>query len=227
MDSHRKVIPITYLGGTGARFLTYFLTCAKLNRFEEPTLSEHGSAHFGLFKEIGTSPWGIEERTSLEHIKWIQHKPISEYSEPVFVTAHILDLELALEHFDKVIRLTYDEDDMDEINHVFLGKFALDDFKIKKTPNEFLIFRMPTYIRLHEHFKRKPELEPRVLFLSWKEMYHLDLDIIITKMHEFTGIPKANFNLDAFNHWRKVTREGVEHVKSLVEQELAQQIKMS
>lgn len=227
MNSHRKIIPITYLGGTGARFLTYFLTCAKLNKFEEPKLSEHGSAHFGLFKELGTTPWGIEERTSAEHIEWIESKSIENYDEPLFVTAHILDLDLALEHFDKVIRLTYDEDDMDEINHVFLGKFGLDDFKIKKTPNEFLIFRMPTYIRLHPNFTRRPELEPRVLFVSWKEMYHYDLDVIITKLHHFTEIPKNNFNADAFNHWRNVTRLGVEHVKSLVEQELAQQIKMS
>lgn len=215
--TNKHIIPVTYLGGTGARFLTYLLTSAKLSINEKIRLSHFGNAHYGLQRDMKHTPWGIEDVPSSQHIEHIlAQQPENLDNAPFFVTAHILDLDLALETFEKVIRVTYDEDDMDEINKVFLGKFGLDDYKIKMTPKDFLVFRMKSYVRLKPYFTRRPELEPRVLFVSWKELVHSDATTFIKKLSDYTNIPSENFNLENLLHWRGVTLLGVDEINQLI-----------
>jgi hypothetical protein len=47
---------------------------------------------------------------------------------------------------------------------------------------------------------------PNVLFISWKELFKLDMDELIAKISKFTSINAENFSKDSIVHWREKTQ---------------------
>jgi hypothetical protein len=54
------------------------------------------------------------------------------------------------------------------------------------------------------------KLNSNVLCISWKELVYYEPDILINKLHNFTQIPKENFNLENLYNWRKATISCIE-----------------
>jgi hypothetical protein len=53
-----------------------------------------------------------------------------------------------------------------------------------------------------------------VLNVSWKELFHLDTNILVEKISAFTSIPKENFNISNLLEWRKVTSQCLDKVSN-------------
>lgn len=57
------------------------------------------------------------------------------------------------------------------------------------------------------------DLEPRMLNVSWNDMLYNDPEVLICKLHQFTQLPKENFNREKFAEWRMLTHKTVNRLK--------------
>jgi hypothetical protein len=52
-----------------------------------------------------------------------------------------------------------------------------------------------------------------MLNISWNDMLYNDPEILISKLHQYTQIPKENFNREKFVEWRQLTHKIVNRLK--------------
>ena len=111
------------MGGTGGMFLSYFIVSAKRNTKDEiVNLSEYGNAHNQNYVDIPPEGFGINI-PDIDKINYIfSRKPNIDAILPYYTGWHIVDIDLINNTFKKSIRITYDLDDIEQINTVMYGK---------------------------------------------------------------------------------------------------------
>jgi hypothetical protein len=208
MNLNKDIIPVTYMSGTGGSFLARFITFAKLNSKDILNLSKHGNAHTGYI-ELPRSVLGPVEDDiiKIEHILNIQ--PCDGVFPIYYVPVHIVDLQLCMNFFEKAIRITYEKDDIADVAICYVGKYHVDAIH-----NESSIFNLNLHsqmmlLKFANQFSTM-KLNSNVLHISWKEILHYDPNILITKLNNFTQIPKENFNIENLYNWRKATISCIE-----------------
>lgn len=211
---NEDIIPITYINASGGNFLCHFIASAKRNIKDIIPLSKNGNTHeFGL-KDIPSPSDGIltADNIKINHILTQNTTGI----KPYYTSAHISDGQLVHDNFKRSIRITYDLDDVEELTLVHLGKYTSDCENIVlesvSTQMPFIKFRIKKY---NEFFSKKYD---SMLFVSWKEIYHNDPEVLITKLHEFTDIPKANFSIEQLLIWRDATKKCIETVTNILKE---------
>jgi hypothetical protein len=212
------IIPIRYISGTGGQFLSNFITAAKNNNKYDIALSVHGNAHqnnlsdFIIPKNSAFGPCAQHDPLNIDAMLKLTGK---EGSVPVYYPAmHLMDIELLLSTFDKVISIIYDIEDISDIALIFYGKFYLDEPQSNNNIS-FSHRYVTTKITLkysHRFFKEYES--DNVLNVSWKELFHLDTNILIEKISAFTRIPKENFNISNLLEWREATLQCLDKVSS-------------
>jgi hypothetical protein len=201
------IIPIAYMGGTGGRFLCHFIVSAKEKKTDILTLSTYGNAHDNGLKDIPPTPFVLLNPDFLK-IKFILNAPPTvDAVKPYYTASHMWDLALASNHFKKIIKITYDLDDVVELSKVMFGKWYLTSiFKDNKS-------RTPA---MFEHslkrysYRFKEEDIPNVLFISWKELFKGDTSELINKISKFTDIDRDNFLIGSLTEWRNKTQYGID-----------------
>ena len=142
--------------------------------------------------------------------------PEEDKVKPYYTIAHIVDNDLIAKTFTKSIRIIFDESDFDELTNVFLGKYITDCLNIK--PEQLKLHRpsMKFFYKKYVKSFNYEENKPGVLFVTWKELYHADPLILITKLSEFTDIPAENFSLSDVTTWRNTTRFCIESIVNIL-----------
>lgn len=208
--STQGMIPITFAGGTGGQFLSYLLESAKIRDLSpiDDKLSEHGNSHRLRSMHMAVAPYPAKltynDLLSVWHLP-----PENERIYPYYCGTHISEIDDVLSYFDKIIRVTYDLDDIDDLVPIFVAKRLLDDNIIPKDD----IDKIKQGIATHRHFLTtqqqffvdRPDLVPKVLCVSWKEILKYDALILIKKLSDFTEMPIEDFNYDALIAWRNAT----------------------
>jgi hypothetical protein len=213
---NEDIIPITYMSGTGGHFLCHFIVSAKRDN-NIINLSPYGNVHeFGL-KDIPGPPFGVQI-PDIKKINSILNDEIVTLIKPYYTIGHIRDIELLGSYFKKFIRIIYDIEDIAEISSVFLGKYEIDQNNVKqsKTYLEFFHNQDKSILTHYAKYFTYVENYESSLFVSWKEIYHLDPTVLINKLHNFTNIPIENFSIDMINTWRTATKNGVDKVKQIL-----------
>jgi len=211
------IIPIRYMSGTGGQFLSNFITAAKNNNKYNIYLSVHGNAHqnnlsdFNIPKESAFGPRFQNDTLNINSMLNLIGK---EGSVPVYYPAmHLMNIEILLNIFDKVISIIYDIEDISDIALIYYGKFHIDE-----QPNTNISFShkyVTTKITLKYSSRFFKEYESaNVLNVSWKELFHLDTNILVEKISAFTSIPKENFNISNLLEWRKATSQCLDKVSN-------------
>ena len=190
------------MGGTGGQFLCHFIVSAKRNIKDRiVNLSEYGNAHFYNLSDIQShGKLGIRS-SDLDKINYIlSTKPNIGAAAPYYIGSHILDIELINNTFEKSIRITYEPDDIDQINVIIFGKNH-------KRPNKVLSNAMNLRL-LKEHIEQfsKKEKMTNILFVSWKELFSENIDDLIQKISTFTEIDSDNFSKESIIYWREKTQ---------------------
>lgn len=212
------IIPITYAGGTGGNFLCHFIVAAKyagVKKYKLP-LSNLGNAHSSPGKDVSGAPYPmhISDDLKIKHLLSVVPEP--DKVKPYYTIAHIEDIQVLVDNFSKAIRIIFDESDFDELTNVFLGKYITDCLNIEP---KHLHLHAPSmrffYIKHSKSFKYE-ENRDSILFITWKELYHTDPLILITKLSEFTGIPTENFSLSDIADWRNTTKFCIESVVKIL-----------
>jgi len=214
-QKNTNIIPIRYMSGTGGQFLSNFITAAKNNNKKEIILSSYGNAHENNLIDFVTSDHSTFAPQESDHHKITSILNIKgkEGSTPIYYPAmHLLDISSLIDIFDKVISITYDNDDISDIALIFHGKFYIDELQyVNLTSHDYVTIKI-TLNKACSLFKRYDS--NNVLNVSWKELFHLDESIIVDKISSFISIPKENFNISNLLKWRKATLQCLDKVSS-------------
>jgi hypothetical protein len=141
-----------------------------------------------------------------------------------------------------VITITYQEQDCQEITLAFLGKYMLENPKhreeIERNCNPLGLTYAQRQQRILDRgldprwpeenwmvqdvLRRKRERisefqlgapDPRVMYISWSELMHLDPQPMIDRLGQFTGMPSAQFDRASLEAWRRATSEGMQRAR--------------
>lgn len=208
-----SLLVITYATGTGGSFLQQYITYAKLKRMDPISLSDFGNAHNFPLIEIAQPMGGLWKTPDEEKIEFLLDQiPSIGAIKPYVALAHIVDLELAQKAFYKVIRITYDLDDIDELVPNYLGKFYLDQEQNKTVTPKDVNLRQLAFKLDHKLFTEAKNY-PNVLYVTYKELAHIDSDVLNKKLSNFLNLDVDAFNVDNLIAWRRATRLGAELLK--------------
>ena len=219
-----NVIPINYTGGTGGQFLSSFLYAARENRPIDWMFSENGNAH-DIVKDDGSpnlapgkDPTG---KLNVDHL--IEFAKTVPKDIIVYPHGHYADPDLLMQYVDKQIKIYADPEQSEEVFWIFMLKHPnttinfqnltdpIEREKYKKHPMvSWRKYALKKFTRLYNNC---PDLEPRMLNVSWNDMLYHDPEVLISKLHYFTQIPKENFNRDKFSEWRQLTHKTVNRLK--------------
>ena len=210
---NNKIIPVSYCTPTGGAFISALLTAAKNNNFNEASFMKHGNSHRTGLDDI-TVPRGDMLDTDEYKLDLLLTAPI-ENNSPYFISTHLTDLSLLTSNFDKVIRITYDRDDIDELVNVYIGKVCFDvfdrDIVLAKRRG---VMHMLYMINAAESFSSGTSTDS-ILFISWKTIFHGNSAKLIKILSNFTKINKSQYNVDLVDAWKEKTRECISTVESL------------
>jgi hypothetical protein len=188
-------IAIRYVHGSGGHFLNAWLTASKLNLTSLP-LGEYGSGHYA-YKEFNLYKGPAELPKPAVNI--------TTYP-PYFVYTEYRSLIALSSIFHKIINISYEVDDCDEIELCFLGKFYLEQDS-----------KNSTYCRHHLH--RQKDYAPiesteDILNITWKELLHGDAITLCERLSTFTGI--SDIKIDYLREWREKTKLGMDKTRTQI-----------
>jgi peptidyl-prolyl cis-trans isomerase SurA len=108
-----------------------------------------------------------------------------------------LGIDELVKNFDKVIQICYDEEDIPDIAYAYTAKIGLDE-----NNNDDLNYLSnlvkacaTSNLKIITKFKYRHDLEPALLNITWKELYQDNVDSLITKLSNFSNLPKDSIPL--------------------------------
>ena len=230
MEIKPDFLPVRFMGGTGGNFLVSWLTQAKLKSSEDFQFSLHGNCHTQLREyRLHERPFRAEYplRNQLEGIDEIAFttQPITT-PPPYFVCSECVDLHNLISRYPRVISITYDLKDSDQLAWILLGKWGLDENEsarrfgdivelkdARDTITKWIDWRR--YYRQHHHLFDSNQFTPtdNSIAVTWQELFELDPMLIKYKLSKFTGFAPVDFPTKNILAWRAATLKGIELTK--------------
>ena len=209
-----KIIPVSYCTPTGGAFIAAFLTAAKNNNFAQPEFMKYGNSHRTGLDDV-VVPRGEMLDTDEHKLNLLLDAPIED-NVPYFISTHLEELSILESNFDKVIRITYDSTDIDELINVYIGKVCFDVFDRDLTLSKRRGVMHMLYMLNHKESFVTGTTTDSVLYLPWKTIYHDDSSKLIKKLSKFTSIPVSQFNVQFLDSWKNKTQECISTVETLI-----------
>lgn len=209
-----NVIPVNYFGGSGGQFLSSFLYSASQKDNNNWKFSDTGNSHYSKQHRIPVIKGLIEDPTSSNNLKLLlEFATTIPENITVYPQAHFAQPEELFKYFDKQIKIYFEPEQADELIGVIILKNPEGFLNLDISKNGRVWARrkqlMQTYHRLCNSC---PDLEPRMLNVSWNELVYFDPDILVSKLSKFTQIPKEDFNMEKFLEWRTLTLKTISRV---------------
>ena len=189
-------VPITYFGGTGGHFLISFLNAAYLNDHIVFKYSKFGNAHDTGYAAVVGSGLGstapnvdYKIKTLLEHLHTRK-----------FIGVHVIEYHRLINIFNQVIKITYEQSDIEEISKIFVLKYSNG---FTKDYDDLIIDSIKKGIKFLPTFSTS--YEKSVICIAWSELFKKDPKLLIDKLSQAFNIPVENFNVSNLIEWRKIT----------------------
>lgn len=217
-----EIVPIAYMPGTGGNFLADFITHAKSPIRRILSFSTYGNSHENShLRELRSLAHDIEYPDGPK-IKYLLEKQRCHNGvHPIFYPAvHISDSKQLVENFEKVIKITYDEDDYTDLTVTFIGKFLINevgDLSLFDNPWKLTGYVTSILGRIY-YFNTdfKPNITYDICYVSWKDLFVNPIPDLIENLSNYTNIPKENFTIDFVEQWRNKTKYGISEVRKLL-----------
>lgn len=223
------IIPISFISGTGGRFISYLLNSAKSNVPVEIKFSKYGNAHdiWNLDIEIGATPYDLttpldkhitffikELSRKQNNSEFVKNNPV-----PYYGSCHIDHIEELLFYFDKAVHITYDIEDIPMISYALVGKQMIDQCQHDKLLFLKHFYRSHTTLLKSRLSIRKTriDLEPNLLNISWKDIVFNDPNLLIEKLSNFSSIAVDKFKMEDLLEWRRRTNICINEIPVLLE----------
>lgn len=213
-----NVIPVNYFGGSGGQFVSSLLYSAREKDYNNWHFTEQGQCHASNQDrsiELINRPNIVDDPTGEINLNLIIDYAKTVSSDKVFYPqSHLIDPDKVLKYFNKQIKVYFDPDQADEIVGVIMLKLP-DHFAhvVKHKSSPAWIKRKELINKYSRLCNNCPDLEPRMLNISWNELVYLDPTILISKLSKFTGIPEGDFDFKNFIKWRELTSSTINKIK--------------
>jgi hypothetical protein len=223
MKPTEDIIPIAFMGGSGGNFLCHFIVSAKRKDKTLPIFSEHGNVHNDYnYKDLNGPALGPKDPDS-EKLKFLLSQEISDNVKmmtppPYYTIVHFTETKLLATNFKKAIKIIFDKDDIDDIAINFVTKYQVDTLGEPCYITRLNSLRASTKMSIakwHKYFLK--EDYPNILFISWKELFLGNIDELINKISEYTGIESEYFFKDSLIMWRIKTQQGLDNFKTNIQ----------
>ena len=145
ITKNANIIPITFVAGSGGRFISYLINSAKAVNPKKIEFSKYGNAHaiWDLNIELVSTPFNnfvpAGEHAKIFFKAYANVRQIHKYKLnnplPYYGSCHADDIDGLLMYFNKLINITYEDEDIHNIALVFVGKSLVDDAKINDENN--------------------------------------------------------------------------------------------
>ena len=209
ISKNSTVIPISFVPGSGGRFLNYILNSTKAT-VGSINVDLEGMYNlvvaFGNMKVQSQSMLVPAQNQINDLLNYAIDKDVGTLE---YCSCHVLDIDMLLNNFQKVIQITYEESDLADISFSFISENIPEDIKAVSSAT---VNNNMTYI---SNFKTNND-ETSFLRVTWKELYKEDIDALITKLSNFLNIHKDLFDIDEIIKWRKQTNININRVKELL-----------
>jgi len=207
---HTNVIPISFVPGSGGRFLNYILNSTRSTTTIDTNID---LAHmFKLVVAFGNMK--LQSQSMLvpvqEQLNDLLNYAIDSNVDVIeYCSCHVLDVPILLNNFEKVIQITYEESDILDISFSFIAENIPDDLRmiVSATVNNNM-----KYI---SSFKTEGD-NPSLLRISWKELYKEDITNIVEKLNNFLNLSTDTIKVDELLEWRNETHTNIQKVKTLL-----------
>ena len=198
-------ISVRYFGGSGGTFITSWLTAAKNESDQYLSLTNVGSA----------DPSVLEIQQSVPHnFRSEQHKQflstvvpgVAGTAPPYFVLDQSQSLDDSLECVQRVINISYDINDVDDIAWCNYKKSFMQQQNVNLLDAESILEQITETVGgCWIKFRAKTDTE-RVCYVKWKDLLSGDPVVLVEKLAGFTGISVSKFDLALLGQWRTGTR---------------------
>jgi hypothetical protein len=198
-------ISVRYFDGAGGKFLTSWLTAAKNESDQYLSLTNVGSA----------DPSVLEIQQSVPHnFRSEQHKQflstvvpgVAGTAPPYFVLDQSQSLDDSLECVQRVINISYDINDVDDIAWCNYKKSFMQQQNVNLLDAESILEQITETVGgCWIKFRAKTDTE-RVCYVKWKDLLSGDPVVLVEKLAGFTGISVSKFDLALLGQWRTGTR---------------------
>lgn len=208
---NKSIIPISFVPGSGGRFLNYILTSTKQTTSIDTSNIDLGHMYklavaFGNMK-LQSQSMLVSEQDQLNDL--INYAIDCNSDTIEYSGCNVLDTSMLLDNFDKVIQIAYEESDIPDISFAFVSEDIPDDITlvVGATANNNM-----NYINMFETNIDNTSL----LRVTWKELYKDDVDNLITKLSNFLSISTDKFKVNEILEWRKQIYDKIDQVKTLL-----------
>jgi hypothetical protein len=220
METFEDVIPINYMGGSGGHFLSSWITYAKYN-FSEYRLSENSNAHDNLKECEWENPdqgMYFINMTWEEQLKFLQSLQIvpqwnkmlgGKLNKPYFFPVHSKYQKYLVEAFNKVITITYEEKDIEDIAKVYAVKRGIDLLNQNASFTRSLYKQQKLALLDHIQIYQNHDVV-NCLYISWEKLINLPYDDLADKISNFLDIKNLYFSIDFLENWRIGTKKCIE-----------------
>jgi predicted restriction endonuclease len=147
---------------------------------------------------------------------------ITETDKIYYWPLETVKIDSVMIEFDRCVKITYTENDIDEIANVFYIKWGFEGNRLKRQLSgrqpDYQTWRVQRDSVLHwtnKFFCPDDEYGDRILNVSWYELYHANVDDVVEKLSKFTGTPSEKFNKDFIVCWRERTHFGLSKIDQL------------
>jgi len=198
-------ISVRYFGGSGGTFITSWLTAAK-----------NESDHYLSLTNVGSAdPSVLEIQQSVPHnFRSEQHKQflstvvpgVAGTAPPYFVLDQSQSLDDSLECVQRVINISYDINDVDDIAWCNYKKSFMQQQNVNLLDAESILEQITETVGgCWIKFRAKTDTE-RVCYVKWKDLLSGDPVALVEKLSAFTGISANKFDLALLGQWREGTQ---------------------
>jgi hypothetical protein len=198
-------ISVRYLDGAGGKFLTSWLTSAKNESDQYLSLTDVGSADPSVLEIQQGVPHNFRSDQHRQFLSTVV-PGVAGTEPPYFVLDQSKSLDESLECVQRVINISYDIDDVDDIAWCNYKKSFIQQQNVNLLDAESILEQLTETVGgCWIKFRAKTDTE-RVCYVKWKDLLSGDPIALVEKLSGFTGISVSKFDLALLGQWRTGTR---------------------
>jgi hypothetical protein len=198
-------ISVRYFGGSGGTFLTSWLTAAKNENPQYVSLTNVSSANPNFLEIQQSVPHTFR---SEQHRQFLSTVVPDNYEAvpPYFVLDQSKSLDESLECVQRVINISYDINDVDDVAWCYYKKTFMRQENATLLDVESVLEQLTETVgACWIRFRAKTDTE-RVCYVKWKDLLSGDPVALVEKLSAFTGISTNKFNLSLLAEWQTGTQ---------------------
>jgi len=198
-------ISVRYFDGAGGKFLTSWLTAAKNESDQYLSLTNVGSADPSVLEIQQGVPHNFRSEQHKQFLSTVV-PGVAGTAPPYFVLDQSQSLDDSLECVQRVINISYDINDVDDIAWCNYKKSFMQQQNVNLLDAESILEQITETVGgCWIKFRAKTDTE-RVCYVKWKDLLSGDPVVLVEKLAGFTGISVSKFDLALLGQWRTGTR---------------------